>query len=129
MTGHVIRGISAALLAIGLALPGLLAAGETRISEAEHLLDLFNAGEFEAATANFTPEMLAAADADALASIWTTLPQQVGEATGRGEPQTFTQAGYEIVVIPLHYSNATLNAIVSFDEDGRIAGFLLQPGQ
>lgn len=123
------RFLTAALFACGLFASGLAHAAEARIPQAQQLLDQLDAGQFEAATENFTPEMLAAADASALASIWASLPLQVGEATGRGEPQALAQGGYEIVVIPLHYTNATLNAIVSFDADGRIAGFLLQPAE
>ena len=92
-------------------------------------LDRMDAGEFDAVVASFTPEAQSAIDAPTLQRIWTSLPQQAGAAKGRGEPTLATHGVFRIVTIPLHYEQATLNAIITLDTQDRVAGLLLQPAQ
>ena len=58
-------------------------------------------------------------------------PQCVADLAARGAVTVDTPEqvpdGYEVVVTPLQFERASLNAIVSFDGEGRIAGLLLQP--
>lgn len=90
-------------------------------------LDRLDAGDYGAIVDSFTPEARAAIDAEGLAKVWTALPDQLGAATGRGEPGVATRGAFRVVSIPLQYARSTLNAIVTIDAQDRIAGLLLQP--
>ncbi|MCR6662393.1 MAG: alpha/beta fold hydrolase [Luteimonas sp.] len=97
------------------------------IALAVQTLDRLDAGEYQAIVESFTPEARAAIDAESLSRIWTGLPAQLGEPTGRGEPAFNLRGALRVVVIPLHYERGMLNAIVSLDAHDRVAGLLLQP--
>ena len=92
------------------------------------LLDELDARDYAAAEAMFTPQMAAAVPADKLAAVWESLPAQAGVATGRGEPQATQAGGGTVVAIPLHYAAAELVAKVAIDAEGKVAGFVIQPG-
>ncbi len=117
------------VLMLAAMLPSANAAGKDdgAVALAVQVLDRLDAGEYSAIIESGTQQMQAAIDAEALAGVWTSLPGQLGEATGRGEP-TFSMRGtLRVVVIPLHYERGMLNAIISLDAQDRVAGLLLQP--
>jgi dienelactone hydrolase len=91
------------------------------------VLDEMDAGRFDAVHARFDERMSAALGVDQLKQVWVSLPAQLGAAKGRGEPRSTTRDGTRIVTVPLMFENATLNASLSFEPDGRISGFLLRP--
>ena len=122
-----LRGIGLTLL---LALCGssfAAADGDAARALAIRTLDRLDAGEYAAIIDSFTPEAKAAIDADGLAKVWTALPDQLGAAQGRGEPVLTTHGKYRVVTTPLRYARGNLNAIVTLDAEGRVAGLLLQP--
>jgi hypothetical protein len=94
---------------------------------ATRLLDHMDAGDYAAAEAMFGAGMAKAVPADKLQAVWESLPQQAGEAKGRGEPTAQAQDGVTLVQVPLHHANAELVAKVAIDGDGRVVGFLIQP--
>jgi dienelactone hydrolase len=94
---------------------------------AARLLDHLDNGDFASAEAMFTTEMAAAVPADKLRAVWTSLPAQAGEATGRGDATTQTHDDRSVVQVPLHYADAELVATVAIDADGKVAGFLVKP--
>lgn len=93
------------------------------------LLDRLDAGDYPAIEASFSDEMREQVPGDQLRQIWESLPQQLGAATGRGEPQQAEQGGYQVVMVPLMYERGVILAQTAIDAEGRIAGFLLQPAQ
>ncbi|WP_434212162.1 alpha/beta hydrolase [[Pseudomonas] boreopolis] len=94
---------------------------------AMRLLDRLEAGQFDEATRDFTPEMAKAIPADKLAAVWNALPAQVGALKQRGQPRQADTEAHTLVVVPLHFERGDLNALVSLDQRDRIAGLLLQP--
>lgn len=97
------------------------------VAVATALLDHLDAGRFAAAEALFTPQMAQAVPADKLQAVWESLPDQAGPATGRGAATVDAQGAVRLVVVPLHYANAALVAKVAVQDDGKVAGFLVQP--
>jgi uncharacterized protein len=114
-----------AVMALSPALAADDAAAPTEL--ATRLLDHMDAGDYAAAEAMFGADMARAVPADKLQAVWESLPQQAGEARGRGEPTVQTQDGVTLVQVPLHHANAELVAKVAIDGAGRVVGFLIQP--
>lgn len=117
-----------ALLALGLALPNAWAqsSGTTDAAAiANTLLDHLDAQRWPQAEAMLGDDMRAAVPAARLAEVWRSLPA-AGE---RGQARVSTQNGMQVAVVPLKRGDASLNATVAVDADGRIAGFLVQPGE
>lgn len=93
------------------------------------LLDRLDAGDFAAIEASFTDEMRQQVPGDQLRQVWSSLPQQLGAATGRGEPQMIEQDGFQVVMVPLMFERGVLLSQTAIDAQGKVAGFLLQPAQ
>lgn len=94
---------------------------------ANALLDLLDAGRFQAAHDRFAPDMAKAVDAGKLATIWKALPEQFGEFQQRGPARVQTDHGMTAVTIPLVFAKGTLDASVVTGSDGRVAGFWIKP--
>jgi len=97
------------------------------IAAALSVLDAMDAGDFAGVHARFDETMAAAVSEDQLRTLWTSLPSQIGAAKGRGEPRMRERDGVRVVVVPLMYEAATLDASLAFEADGRISGFLIKP--
>lgn len=91
------------------------------------LLDRLDAHDYSAAESAFGPQMAAAVPVDKLSAVWESLPAQAGAAHGRGAPVVSTDAGVQLVAVPLHYEKAELMAKVAVDATGQVIGFLIQP--
>ena len=94
---------------------------------AQRLLAHMDAAEYARAEEMFDATMAAAVPADKLQAVWESLPAQAGEAKGRGEPTLAADGAMQVVTIPLHYAKVELVAKVAVADDGKIAGFLIQP--
>nr|WP_255699530.1 alpha/beta fold hydrolase [Luteimonas sp. Y-2-2-4F] len=90
-------------------------------------MDRLDAGEFDAVAGDLAPEARAAIDAAALEAAWTSLPQQLGEAAGRAAPALAQRGEHRVVTIPLRYARGTIDAVVAFDAQDRIAGLRFAP--
>lgn len=97
------------------------------VAAAQSVLDAMDAGDFAGVHARFDATMAAAVSADQLKQLWTALPSQLGASKGRGEPRSAERGGTRIVVVPLRFERATLDASLAFEADGRISGFLIRP--
>ncbi|HEX8169130.1 MAG TPA: DUF3887 domain-containing protein [Thermoanaerobaculia bacterium] len=73
-------------------------------------------------TGDFNDEMRAKLSADALRNVWSQLTTQTGELRLVGEPQQTSEAGYDVVYVPLTFANGSLRAKVVFDREGDVAG-------
>ncbi len=96
---------------------------------ATRLLDHLDAGEYAQAEAMFSADMAKAVPAATLKTVWESLPAQVGAAQGRGEATSISKDANTFVNVPLRHAKAGLVAKLVVDADGRIAGFLVQPGE
>ncbi len=97
--------------------------------KAAALLDALDAGQYEAARTDFDAAVSDALPAERLRQVWESLPQQLGAATERGPAHPEQINGLSAVVTPLHYTLASLDALVTFDDQDRINGFRLMPGK
>lgn len=97
--------------------------------KAAALLDALDEGDYEGARSDFDDKVRAALDAGRLRALWEALPKQVGPAAERGPAHPEQINGLSAVVTPLHYSLATLDALITFDSADRINGFRLVPGK
>lgn len=95
------------------------------VAVAQRLLDHLDAGRWQQAEVMFDDKLRAQVPAASLAELWSTLPA-AGE---RGQPQQRNQDRLQLVVVPLNRGALHLLASVAVAEDGRISGFLVQPGE
>ncbi len=96
---------------------------------ATRLLDHLDAGEYAQAEAMFSADMAKAVPAAMLKTVWESLPLQAGAAQGRGEATSMGKDGSTFVNMPLRYAKAALVAKLVIDAEGKVAGFLVQPGE
>jgi pimeloyl-ACP methyl ester carboxylesterase len=120
-----IAGVCLTLLLGQLVLPAQAADKPEQV--AIRLLDHLDAGDYAAAEASFSTAMAAAVPADKLRMVWESLPAQAGKLEARGTPTIITQGEVTLVTIPLRHAKAALLAKVAVDDEGRVAGFLIQP--
>jgi hypothetical protein len=110
----------------------LISAGAARAESAcetasTHLLDALDRGDYAGATSDFDDTMKARLLPEKLAQIWPAVAQQFGERGGR-DAAAVTPAGDRTVVLtPLHYGQNTIDAKVTCDAQGKVAGFFIQP--
>ena len=96
------------------------------VALANAVLDRMEAGEFEAATADFNAQMRAGLGPRQLADV-----QRQIEATGpvreRGEPHVLHHDGFTVVVFRIEREQAALEATVAIDGEGRSGGLHFVP--
>lgn len=95
--------------------------------QAGALIDNLDKGDFKTAAVDFDGAMQAELDGTKLAAIWKQVGATAGKLEGRGATQNVMYDGHAIVSLPLRFQKMLLNARVSCDADGKIAGFFLQP--
>jgi dienelactone hydrolase len=115
------------LLCLRAALPATAAEGDTdAVAIATRLLDHMQAGEYEAASADFTPQMKAALGADKLAAVQEQLAA-AGAEKSRDPPKVSEQSGMTVVVIRIHRELASVDATIAIDGAGKVAGLHYAP--
>lgn len=93
---------------------------------AARVLERLDAGDYAAVTAMFDPQMSAALDADGLRAVQTQI-EAAGPVTSRDAPQVSQQQGMTVVVTRIHRAQASLDATVALDTQGRVAGLHFAP--
>ena len=127
------RGLLAILIAV-LCL-GLIAPTSAQTPEpdpqaiAQAVIDNLIAGDYEAATADFTDQMLAALSPAQLQQTWESLIAQVGLYQEQVSVTSQTTGGYTVFVFTLQFENALLDAQLSISTDGKVGGFYIRPNQ
>ncbi|MDG3006281.1 alpha/beta hydrolase [Paludisphaera mucosa] len=101
-------------------------AGEPK-DDARRFLDLCKALKFEEAHAAFGPKMAAALSTEKLKAVWTGIEKQLGPVTAMGEPREDRVGASRRVRIRCEFKTTPLDALVSFDPEGKIEGFFLTP--
>jgi len=106
------------------------AIAQTATSDAEatatRVLEQLDAGDYAAVTATFDPQMTAALSADALRQVQTQI-EAAGPVTSRDAPRVTQQQGMTVVVTRIHRAQASLDATVALDAEGRVAGLHFAP--
>ncbi|MDR6992087.1 DUF3887 domain-containing protein [Luteimonas sp. 3794] len=93
---------------------------------AHRVLDQLDAGDYAAVTATFYPQMTAALSADALRQVQTQI-EAAGPVTSRNAPRGTQQQGMTVVVTRFQLAQASLDASVALDAEGRVAGLHFAP--
>jgi len=93
---------------------------------ATRVLDQLDAGDYAAVTATFDPQMTAALGADALRQVQTQI-EAAGPVTSRDAPRVTRQQGMTVVVTRIHRAQASFDATVALDAEGRVAGLHFAP--
>lgn len=96
-------------------------------SDARKFLELCQTAKFDEAHAAFGPKMAAALPKEKLAELWTNLGRQLGPIVSMSEPREDRVGTSRRVKILCRFKPTTLEALVSFDPDGKIEGFFLTP--
>ena len=117
------------LLCLPAAVPAMAAEGEGHadaVATATHLLDHMRAGDYAAATADFSAQMKDALGPGKLAAVQAQLAA-AGEETGRDEAVVSEQSGMTVVVVRIHREHADIDATIAIDGDGKVAGLHYAP--
>ena len=96
------------------------------VATAARLLDHMEAGEYDAATTDFSPQMKAALGVDKLEAVQQQIAA-TGAQTGRDEPAVSQRSGMTIVVVRIHREQADVDATIAIDADGKVAGLHYAP--
>lgn len=92
----------------------------------DHLL----AGDFEAAVADFSPEMRQALPPDTMQTTWEGLAEQVGAFQALvGAPQVTEAEDITLVVITMQFDAALLDMQASVSAGGQITGLYFRPSE
>lgn len=100
---------------------------EACIAATNTLIENLEKGDTSAATADFDSTMKANLDAGKLGQVWQQVGSQAGKLEKRGTPQNMMYKGLVVVLLPLQFQKADINAQVACDASGKIAGFFLRP--
>lgn len=125
MLKPLLRSALLVLVLAGVALPAV-ADDTAATAKTAALLDHLDAGDFQAATADFNPQMQAALGVPQLQAVQRQL-EAAGTVTSR-EPARITQRdGVTLVVVRIHRQHASLDARVAIDANGQVAGLYFTP--
>lgn len=120
------------LLLCAAALSGLvsLAAGAfDAAGTAVQYVKYLTAGDFASAEAMHDAQMKAAANADALASIWAGLIKQVGAIQEIGSPYATTKGNLVFCYVPCRFESGIIDILVVIDGNGLVSGLRYLPHQ
>jgi hypothetical protein len=84
---------------------------------------------WEAATKDFTPQMLEHVDAGRIADAYAQTVSMVGSFERMGEPVAYPVALGASVDIPLYFEAGECTGQVTFDRDGKVIGLFIRPSQ
>src|SRR3984957_9502092 len=96
---------------------------------AQKIIRQLVAGEFSKIETMYDDRMSAALPPGKLAESWPNLIQQEGQFQSIIDTQTIRVQGLEVVKLECKFANATLDATVAFDPNGKIAGLGFRPHQ
>jgi len=106
----------------------MVAAGDVK-DEAKTFLNNCQASKFEEAASNFDAKMKEVLPAEKLSQTWQAILKQLGPITKMGDPREDKVANSRRVKIRCEFKSTALDALVSFNTDGKIEGFFLVPAE
>lgn len=121
-----------ALLLVGLAAPSLASqpAEKTSVKQARAIMKELAAHQFDKVLASADKQVRAALPEEKLAAVWTSLEEQVGKFQEiRGVVVSHPAAGITTVTLVSHFERADLDALLSFNSAGQLAGLFFRPSE
>ena len=91
---------------------------------AKNFIELLAKNDFNAAEGYFNDEVKAQLSVEKLKEVWQSINAQVGNFKKQGDLQNNRD---HIIKITLEFGNANLDAIISFDRNGKIGGLNFVP--
>src|SRR5208282_3947608 len=96
---------------------------------AREILSQMAAGQFEKVEAQYSASVAARLPQGKLGAVWKGLESQVGAFQKVTESKLQPAQEMQVVTLTCAFANATLDAVIAFDKDGRIAGLRFVPHQ
>jgi len=96
---------------------------------AQKVVQELTAGQFEKIEAQYDERMAAALPPGKLGESWKGLIQQIGAFESIVDTKSSKTQGLDVVTMTCKFENVVLDAHVSFDPDGKIAGLNFRPHQ
>jgi dienelactone hydrolase len=127
MHSALVRSVLALAALAGAALAVTAAEPADPQSKAKDFLALLAKEGFVAATNEFDATMKKALPADKLESTWKGLVEQFGPFQKAGESRVVKMGQYDVVLMTCTFAKGTLDARVSINGDGQIAGLFFAP--
>lgn len=90
------------------------------------LVDALQAGDFDAATLNFSPALKASLGTELLRGRWRAMPEHVGALRAVGRLHGGAVGGRPMVFVPLIHERATVTGEIACTADGTIDAFRLR---
>lgn len=125
MRTHIPSFVLALALGMATMLP-VAAQDHTPVTTAAAVLDHMDAGDFEAAVADFNDNLKAQIGSVQLAGVQLQL-ESAGAVKSRGEPQVSERDGFTVVVYRIEREQMALLATVAIDAAGKVAGLHFGP--
>ena len=97
------------------------------VSDAKRVIDLLEHGEFDKVTERWDSAMLSQLPTPKVREYWRALESQVGKLTAVGQPTVNMEGAYRTVVFPLDFERAALEASVTYNGQGKVAGIYFRP--
>jgi dienelactone hydrolase len=116
--------------ALGVALAGFTGRAQENpaIDHAKRVLDLIQHEKFDEVAQEFNAQVAAALSPSQMRDVWATVRRQVGTFTSViGQRVVTPSAGVTAVVLGCQFEKTTLNVIVAFDAENKIAGLRFTP--
>jgi dienelactone hydrolase len=89
--------------------------------------DALAKGDYDAACKDFDDTVRKVSPPDKLKEFWEAFQKQVGTLKKQGEPRVEKAGKYEVIVVPCEFEKIKLDARISFDANGKIAGYGFVP--
>jgi dienelactone hydrolase len=106
----------------------MVAAGDVK-DDAKVFLENCQALRFEEAAANFDAKMKEVLPPEKLSQTWRAILKQLGPIATMGDPREDKVANSRRVKIRCEFKSTALDALVSFNPEGKIEGFFLVPAE
>jgi pimeloyl-ACP methyl ester carboxylesterase len=85
-------------------------------------------GRYDDAAKLYDETMAKALPVEKLKAAWEQVAASSGAFKSLGEPAASKEGGYDVVIIPAKFKNASLNLRIVVNDQRQVAGFFIQPG-
>lgn len=103
--------------------------GKAATARAEALIDRFAKGDFDGVAKEFDATMAKMLPAAKLGEVWKQLQAQAGPYQGRQSGRHQRVQTYDVVQVRCQFARAPLDAVVSYDSEGKVAGLRFVPAE
>jgi hypothetical protein len=97
------------------------------VAAAQEVIDLLAREDYPAVVARFDAAMKRALPEDRLRMVWRSLRDQIGPFRKRAEASSEALGSGQLVVVPCEFRDADLDAKVTLNSKGEIAGLRFVP--